>query len=84
MRERGILIGLLVVVLLLVGCGGPAQESGSTDRCDMEDPPLYTEGVLTVATDKPAYKPWFKGPPGTTRATRATLPTRSQSAWTSR
>ncbi|HEX7169807.1 MAG TPA: ABC transporter substrate-binding protein [Rubrobacter sp.] len=63
MRERGILIGLLVVVLLLVGCGGPAQESGSTDRCDMEDPPLYTEGVLTVATDKPAYKPWFKGPP---------------------
>jgi polar amino acid transport system substrate-binding protein len=62
-RERGILIGLLVVVLLLVGCGGPAQESGSTDRCDMEDPPLYTEGVLTVATDKPAYKPWFKGPP---------------------
>jgi polar amino acid transport system substrate-binding protein len=62
-RERGVLIGLLVVVLLLVGCGGPAQESGSTDRCDMEDPPLYTEGVLTVATDKPAYKPWFKGPP---------------------
>jgi polar amino acid transport system substrate-binding protein len=60
-RERGNLIGLLVVVLLLVGCGGPAQESGSTDRCDMEDPPLYAEGVLTVATDRPAYPPWFKG-----------------------
>ncbi|MGH3147926.1 MAG: ABC transporter substrate-binding protein [Rubrobacter sp.] len=63
MRERVILIGLLVFVLLLVGCGGPAQESGSTDRCDMEDPPLYTEGVLTVATDRPAYPPWFKGSP---------------------
>jgi polar amino acid transport system substrate-binding protein len=62
-RERGSLIGLLVLVLLLVGCGGPAQESGSTDRCDMQDPPLYTEGVLTVATDRPAYPPWFKGNP---------------------
>ncbi len=61
MRERGILVGLLFVAGLLAGCGGPATESGSTDRCDMEDPPLYTEGVLTVATDKPAYPPWFKG-----------------------
>jgi polar amino acid transport system substrate-binding protein len=62
-RKRLIPIGLLLVVLLLAGCGGPASESGSTDRCDMEDPPLYTEGVLTVATDRPAYPPWFKGSP---------------------
>ena len=64
MRQRIILIGLLFVALLLAGCGNQsAEESGSTDRCDMEDPPLYTEGVLTVATDRPAYPPWFKGNP---------------------
>jgi polar amino acid transport system substrate-binding protein len=62
-RQRIILIGVLSTVLLLAGCGGPSSESGSTDRCDMEDPPLYTEGVLTVATDRPAYPPWFKGSP---------------------
>ena len=49
---------------MLAGCGGQsAEESGATDRCDMEDPPLYSEGVLTVATDRPAYPPWFKGSP---------------------
>src|SRR5215213_5629016 len=63
-RQRSILIGLLLVALLLAGCGGQsAEESGATDRCDMEDPPLYSEGVLTVATDRPAYPPWFKGSP---------------------
>jgi polar amino acid transport system substrate-binding protein len=62
-RERVFPFGLLFAVVLLAGCGGPAQESGSTDRCDMQDPPLYTEGVLTVATDRPAYRPWFKGSP---------------------
>jgi polar amino acid transport system substrate-binding protein len=60
-RERVILIGLLSAVLLLVGCGGPAAES--EDSCDMDNPPLYEEGGLTVATDKPAYPPWFKGDP---------------------
>ena len=29
----------------------------------MQDPPLYTDGVLTAATDKPAYPPWFEGSP---------------------
>jgi polar amino acid transport system substrate-binding protein len=60
-RERVILIGLLFVVLLLAGCGGPSAESGSADKCEMADPPLFEKGVLTVATDKPAYPPWFKG-----------------------
>jgi polar amino acid transport system substrate-binding protein len=63
MRERGYLVGLLFVAVLLAGCGGPAEESGSTDRCDMQNPPLYAEGGLTVATDRPAYPPWFKGSP---------------------
>jgi polar amino acid transport system substrate-binding protein len=63
-RRRITLIGLLLVVALLAGCGNQsAEESGSTDRCDMQNPPLYTEGVLTVATDRPAYPPWFKGSP---------------------
>ncbi len=64
MRERCTLIGLLLVALLLAGCGGQsAQESGATDRCEMDNPPLYSEGTLTVATDRPAYAPWFKGSP---------------------
>jgi polar amino acid transport system substrate-binding protein len=62
-RERVILIGLLLAVLLLVGCGGPSGESGSADKCEMADPPLFEKGQLTVATDKPAYEPWFKGDP---------------------
>ena len=64
MRDRCTLIGLLLVALLLAGCGGQsAQESGATDRCEMDNPPLYSEGTLTVATDRPAYAPWFKGSP---------------------
>jgi polar amino acid transport system substrate-binding protein len=62
------LIGFLVASLLLVGCGaqqgsgGSAQGgSGSEQSCDIQDPPLFEEGVLTVATDKPAYPPWFEG-----------------------
>jgi polar amino acid transport system substrate-binding protein len=62
-RERVILIGLLSAVLLLIGCGRPPGESGSSDSCDMDNPPLFEKGRLTVATDKPAYPPWFKGDP---------------------
>jgi len=62
-RERVILIGLLFVVVLLVGCGGPSAESGSADKCEIANPPLFEKGQLTVATDKPAYPPWFKGSP---------------------
>ena len=64
MRERCTLIGLLLVALLVAGCGRQsAEESGATDRCEMDNPPLYSEGTLTVATDRPAYAPWFKGSP---------------------
>jgi polar amino acid transport system substrate-binding protein len=51
-RERCTLIGIVFAVLL-----------GATDRCEMDAPPLYSEGTLTVATDRPAYRPWFKGSP---------------------
>jgi polar amino acid transport system substrate-binding protein len=60
-RERVILIGLLFLVLLFVGCGGPSAESGPADKCELDNPPLFEKGQLTVATDKPAYPPWFKG-----------------------
>jgi polar amino acid transport system substrate-binding protein len=66
--KRTVLIGFLVASLLLVGCGaqqgsgGSAQGgSGSEQSCDIQNPPLLEEGVLTVATDKPAYPPWFEG-----------------------
>ena len=70
MRERIVLIGLLSVVLLVTGCGGSsagggdsAEGGGEAKSCDLKNPPLFEEGKLTVATDKPAYKPWFKGDP---------------------
>src|SRR5919199_685147 len=66
--KRTVLIFFLAVSLLLVGCGGQqggAAEGGSSPKksCDLKNPPLYKEGVLTVATDKPAYPPWFEGGP---------------------
>ena len=68
--KRTVLIGFLVASLLLAGCagqqgsGGSAEGgSGSEKSCDIKNPPLFKEGVLTVATDKPAYPPWFEGGP---------------------
>jgi len=62
--KRAVLVGFLVAVLLAVGCGGQGSaEQGSKESCDVKDPPLFKEGVLTVATDRPAYPPWFEGSP---------------------
>jgi polar amino acid transport system substrate-binding protein len=67
--KRTVLVMFLVASLLLVGCagqqgsGGSAQGGSEKKACDTKKPPLYKEGVLTVATDKPAYKPWFEGNP---------------------
>ncbi len=68
--KRTVLIGFLIASLLLVGCAaqqgsGGSQEGGSEAEksCDIKNPPLFEEGVLTVATDKPAYPPWFEGGP---------------------
>ena len=68
---RIFVVGLLVVVLSLAGCcggGGSAQQeqgSGGSGQasCDLENPPLFEEGTLTVATDSPAFPPWFEGDP---------------------
>ena len=67
--KRTVLVMFLVASLLLVGCagqqgsGGSAQGGSDKESCDTKNPPLYKEGVLTVATDKPAYPPWFEGNP---------------------
>jgi polar amino acid transport system substrate-binding protein len=69
--KRTVLVMFLVASLLLVGCAGQAGSGGSAQggsgsekgSCEIKNPPLYKEGVLTVATDKPAYRPWFEGNP---------------------
>ncbi len=64
-----ILIWLFAAVLLLAGCGGGSSAGGgseggdSAQSCNLRNPPLFEEGTLTVATDRPAYPPWFKGDP---------------------
>jgi polar amino acid transport system substrate-binding protein len=61
---------MVLVASLLAGCAGQQGSGGSAEggsdsekSCDIKNPPLYKEGILTVATDKPAYPPWFEGNP---------------------
>lgn len=35
------------------------EVAGEEESCAVEDLPLHEEGVLTIATDSPAYDPWF-------------------------
>jgi polar amino acid transport system substrate-binding protein len=71
---RRILLAFLIFGLFLGACAEDSSEptagdqenggSGSSEEaCDLENPPLFEEGVLTVATDRPAYPPWFEGSP---------------------
>jgi polar amino acid transport system substrate-binding protein len=53
----------LVVSLLLLaaGCGSSADTTATTAvACNPGSLPTHTAGVLTVATDKPAYPPYFE------------------------
>lgn len=68
MRKLTIVLTALLLGLAACGpadeeepsAGGAGAESGG---CDLENPPLFEDGKLTVATDKPAYPPWFEGSP---------------------
>ena len=65
---RKLMFVLLAALLTLAACGPAEEENGDAggDRaagCDLENPPLFEDGKLTVATDKPAYPPWFEGSP---------------------
>src|SRR5687767_10667563 len=61
------LVGILAAALVLSACGkeeeepdAPAGGSETTD-CEKDSLPLLEEGQLTIATDSPAYPPWFQG-----------------------
>jgi polar amino acid transport system substrate-binding protein len=48
-----------------VGTGGPTGTSGASGAtgaasCSTDSPSLVTPGTLTIATDSPAYNPWFR------------------------
>ena len=50
--------------LALAGCGAPASTTSSASpsgsvSCAKDSLKTHTAGKLTVATDKPAYSPWF-------------------------
>ena len=69
---RKVPLAFVALMLVLAACAEeePAADSDSaggsgsgTETCDVSDPPTMTEGVLTVATDKPAFPPWFEGSP---------------------
>ena len=65
---RKFIAGLALLGLTLVACaeedttpqgaGGAAEQS-----CEGSGLPVLEEGTLTVATDRPAYPPWFEGSP---------------------
>src|SRR5947209_13160540 len=67
MRGRGMGKRLLVIVaaafqVVVSACGTTtpaAQSSGTPLDCSVSKLNLYTAGQLTVATDSPAYDPWF-------------------------
>lgn len=54
----------LLVALALFGCGSSSDSSSGTSAaastCKPGKLPTEKQGVLTVATDKPAYPPYFK------------------------
>ena len=72
---RRILLAFLIFGLFLGACAEDSSDptaAGSQDdgdseaaeeSCDVKNPPLFEDGVLTVATDRPAYPPWFEGSP---------------------
>jgi polar amino acid transport system substrate-binding protein len=54
---------LLLVVLVVAGCGGSDETtdtSATAVSCKPGQLPTTEQGVLTIATDKPAYPPYFE------------------------
>jgi polar amino acid transport system substrate-binding protein len=65
-RVATALLGALLAATLLQACAPtdeePAQPAPTgADQCAKASLPVLTSGKLTIATDKPAYEPWFKG-----------------------
>jgi polar amino acid transport system substrate-binding protein len=64
MRRTVLMVALAAAAAAMAGCGSIAQKSGpaagsSCSHAAIQSD-LYQKGVLTVATDKPAYPPWFE------------------------
>ena len=65
--RRTTLATLGVALLITTACAprdeaDTADDSGETasaDECQKDGLDTYSEGVLTVATDNPAFPPWF-------------------------
>jgi len=60
-----LLVLSLALGLLVAGCGSGDDETGATDSvavdvCEPGNLPTESSGVLTIATDKPAYPPYFE------------------------
>jgi polar amino acid transport system substrate-binding protein len=67
MRRIMAAVAAVAISAGLVACGsssssGPSAGSGTATGCSNASiqKDLYKKGVLTVATDKPAYPPWFE------------------------
>ena len=65
--RRSLWAACVAALLLLGACAEeeatPTAGGGDGGGCDVSEPPVLQEGVLTVATDRPAYPPWFEGNP---------------------
>jgi polar amino acid transport system substrate-binding protein len=61
MKRLSATLVLVPVLLLLAGCGSSKDETSATaTACTPGKLPTHSKGVLTVATDKPAYPPYFE------------------------
>lgn len=61
MKRLSATLLLVPALLLLGGCGESKDETTATaTACTPDELPTKTAGVLTVATDKPAYPPYFE------------------------
>jgi polar amino acid transport system substrate-binding protein len=61
MKRLSATLALVPVLLLLAGCGASKDETTATaTACTPDKLPTHAKGVLTVATDKPAYPPYFE------------------------
>jgi polar amino acid transport system substrate-binding protein len=60
---KKLFLPLVVLALLVAGCGSSSEETGtsaSAASCEPGKLPTQEQGVLTVATDNPAYPPYFE------------------------